>query len=505
VTARPRLILRPGPRGSLPAQVASADAALFHLVADKRTPGLDKVLPRLTTTANHGVLWWAVAAGLGASRGQRRRAAVRGLLALGIASGVANVPAKLSVRRARPPLDRVPLHRRLRSQPITTSFPSGHSASAAAFAVGVAMEAPVAGAAVGVLASAVAYSRIYVGVHYPGDVLAGVALGAGSALLTAKTWPRRPKGPARARPASSQAPALPAGEGLVIVVNSGAGKASRSDVAEAIQQMLPKAEIVQPTEDDDLAGVMADAAKRGQALGVAGGDGTVNAAAAAALANSIPLAVFPAGTLDHFARDAGLDSPQDAADAVEAGTAVAVDVGWIEGDPDQPEGAIFLNTLSLGSYPEIVEMRERLEEYLGKWPAVALAAVRVLRRGVPVELEVDGNVRKLWLLFAGNGGYRPSGFAPTYRPNLDDGLLDVRIVDAKSPLARTRLVLALMSGRLGRSSVYQQRYAHEIELQRTDGSDKLILARDGEIGDQPPKLCIRKHPRRLVVYRPNVD
>jgi diacylglycerol kinase family enzyme len=113
----------------------------------------------------------------------------------------------------------------------------------------------------------------------------------------------------------------------------------------------------------------------------------------------------------------------------------------------------------------------------------------------------------MWLLFAGNGGYRPSGFAPTYRPNLDDGLLDVRIVDAKAPFARTRLVLALASGRLGRSKVYQQTYAHDLQLRSTDADDpnvagKLTLARDGEVGDQPPKLLLRKYPRRLVIYRP---
>jgi diacylglycerol kinase family enzyme/membrane-associated phospholipid phosphatase len=487
---------------SLSDRLSSEDAALFHLVAEKRTPLLDALLPRLTRTANQGGLWWTVAAVLAATRGKRRRAAVRGLLALGIASGVANLPVKYAVRRTRPPLDRVPLTRQLHRQPITTSFPSGHSASAAAFAVGVAMEAPIAGAAVGVLASAVAYSRVYVGVHYPGDVLAGVALGAGCGLVTAKTWPRRPSGPARARPASALVPALPQGEGLVVVVNSGAGKASRSDVAAAIRELLPYAEIVQPGEDDDLVQVMGDAAKRGRALAVAGGDGTVNAAAAAALAADVPLAVFPAGTLNHFARDAGLESLGDAADAIERGQAAAVDVGWIEGDPDRPQGAIFLNTLSVGSYPEIVEMRERLDQYLGKWPAVALASVRVLRRGTPVELEVDGEFRRLWLLFAGNGGYRPSGFAPTYRPNLDDGLLDVRIVDAKSPFARTRLVLALLSGRLGRSKVYEQRYAHDLQLRGTDDSGKLTLARDGEVGDQPPELLLRKHPRRLVVYRP---
>ena len=82
------------------------------------------------------------------------------------------------------------------------------------FATGVALETPAIGAGVALVAAAVAYSRVYVGVHYPGDVLAGIALGVGSAALTTRTWPRRPAGPARATPASSDAPALPQGRGL---------------------------------------------------------------------------------------------------------------------------------------------------------------------------------------------------------------------------------------------------------------------------------------------------
>jgi undecaprenyl-diphosphatase len=479
-------------------------------VAAHHAPALDVVLPRLTRTANHGVLWWAVAAGLGATRGPRRRAAVRGLLALGIASGVANVPAKLSIRRPRPSLTDVPVARRLRRQPLTTSFPSGHSASAAAFAVGVAMEAPITGAAVGALAAAVAYSRVYVGVHYPGDVLAGVALGAGSALITARTWPRRPTSPARARSAPGKAPALPGGAGLVIVVNAGAGSAAGplggglgGGIVTRLRDLMPDAEIVEPGEDDDLLDVMRQAAARAEALGVAGGDGTVNCAAAAALEAQLPLAVFPAGTLDHFAREAGLESAADTADAVTAGQGCEVDVGWVQSDPEQPPGAIFLNTASLGSYPELVAARERLEDYLGKWPAMVLGAVRVLRRGKELELTVDGEHRRVWLLFVGNGGYRPSGFAPTYRPHLDDGLLDVRILDAQQPWSRTRLVLALLSGRLGRSKVYEQRYTTQLRVAKRGGEPALSLARDGEVGDQPGTLLLRTHPRRLVIYRPS--
>ncbi len=223
--------------------------------------------------------------------------------------------------------------------------------------------------------------------------------------------------------------------------------------------------------------------------------------ASAALAAGLPLAVFPAGTLDHFARDAGLSELGDAVAAVERGHAAAVDVAWVEGDPERPQGRIFLNTSSLGSYPELVAVRERLERRIGKWPAMVIGTARVLRRSEPLDLEIDGEHRRLWLLFAGNCAYRPAGFAPTYRPRLDDQLLDVRLLDAAQPFARIRLVLALLSGRLGQSRAYEERPIARLQMRSRDG-DRLDLARDGEIGTQPAELTRSKHPKRLVVYRP---
>ncbi|WP_037664717.1 phosphatase PAP2 family protein, partial [Streptomyces aurantiacus] len=100
----------------------------------------------------------------------------------------------------RPGLETVPLVRRLKRQPVTTSFPSGHSASAAAFAAGVALESPRLGAAVAPLAGAVALSRVYTGVHFPSDVLAGAALGAGAALAVRGLVPTRSQLPPPGRP-----------------------------------------------------------------------------------------------------------------------------------------------------------------------------------------------------------------------------------------------------------------------------------------------------------------
>ncbi len=160
------------------------DQELFERAARTRSPLLDSVLPALGRAADHSVLWMAVAAGLALAGGPRgRRAALTGLIAVAVTSAIANQPAKRSFGRRRPGLDAVPPGRRVRRVPTSTSFPSGHAASAAAFATAVATTAPAAAVPVGALMLGVAYSRVLTGVHYPADVVAGALLGAGVGLL----------------------------------------------------------------------------------------------------------------------------------------------------------------------------------------------------------------------------------------------------------------------------------------------------------------------------------
>jgi undecaprenyl-diphosphatase len=232
------------------------------------------------------------------------------------------------------------------------------------------------------------------------------------------------------------------------------------------------------------------------ALGVSGGDGTINTAAQVALDADKALMVVPTGTFNHLARDLGVASTADAIDAVKSGEAVAVDVATIG-------GRVFLNTASFGSYVELVDARERLEKRIGKWPAVVVALVRVLRHSDPIDVEIDGVPKKVWMAFIGNCRYHPSGFAPTWRERLDDGLLDVRYVSGDQPYARTRLIMAVMTGRLGRSKVYSQSTVKGLRLRSLEGP--LRLARDGESFDGPGDLVIEKLEKRLAVYAPHAN
>jgi undecaprenyl-diphosphatase len=167
------------------------------------------------------------------------------------------------------------------------------------------------------------------------------------------------------------------------------------------------------------------------------------------------------------------------------------------------DGLVFLNTASFGSYAELVDAREKLERKVGKWPAVLFALIRVLRESKPVEVEIDGRKLRVWLAFIGNCQYHPRGFAPTWRERLDDGQLDVRLIDGSNPWARLRLVISVITGRLGNSTVYKQYLTDELRVKSLQGP--LRLARDGETFQGSEEFVVQKHASSLAVYVPHDD
>ena len=205
-------------------RLGRVDRWAFDRVAAARLPGLEYVLPRLSRSADHGVLWFTIAGVLGlAGRPELRRAALRGAIGIAVASPAVNVVGKHAFRRKRPVVDLVPPIRIRWKPPTSHAFPSGHSASAAAFATGVALEAPAAVAApVAAAAAAVAFARVYTGAHYPGDVLAGVGIGALAAAGTRVVWPPRPPA-ARIAHGGEEVRVDADGRGVVAVVNTGSG------------------------------------------------------------------------------------------------------------------------------------------------------------------------------------------------------------------------------------------------------------------------------------------
>lgn len=159
------------------AGLRTADRRLARRAIAWGPPWVRQVAPAVEEAAEHTKLWWAAAAVMAATgRWRGRTAAAAGVTAMVTAQVLSNAVAKQLYRRRRPPQEWVP-PQELRDRPDTSSFPSGHTAAAFAFAGAVATVWPAAGAACGVSAVTVAAERIHSGAHYPADVAAGGVIG----------------------------------------------------------------------------------------------------------------------------------------------------------------------------------------------------------------------------------------------------------------------------------------------------------------------------------------
>ena len=486
-------------------RVSNFDRKLVRALYKLPGGGHDDFFRRLSAAANKGKLWFGIAGVMALVPGKTRRAALHGLLAQGVASAVTNGLFKTLLPRTRPLPEHLPVFRFVHPQPTSSSMPSGHSASAVAFALGAGMVRPALGAALAPVAAGVAYSRVHTGAHWPSDVLFGSAIGAGAVMVTRKWWPVRPPIPETSRSAV-RAAELPDGQGLCIAVNT-LGGSYADETVDALQKTFPKAYITEIAQDETVeAGIARVATQPGiAALGVWGGDGTVGAAAAAAVERSLPLLVLPGGTLNHFARDAGTPNLRAAVQAASNGEAAVADVGHVgveRGLADSPERLelMMLNTASIGLYPNLVRRREQLQPALGKPLAGIVAMFRTFAAGTPSTLVVNGVRHRLWILYIGRGRYYPRDHAPLVRPVLSDGILDLRMITADEPFARLRLLWAVLTGTVASSGITHLSETDRITVEPVNGT--MVLAVDGEVmpGVRSVDLTVRRGA--LTYYSP---
>lgn len=230
-----------------------------------------------------------------------------------------------------------------------------------------------------------------------------------------------------------------------------------------------------------------------------GGDGTLGAVAGVLAGSGVPFGVLPLGTLNHFAKDAGI--PLDLASAVETvcrGRATPVDVGRVNGH-------VFLNNSSLGLYPRAVRKRNALRHGLrhGKWPASVWAAAWVLRRFpfMDVRVHVKGEVleRRTPLVFVGNNSYELDGLRLGSRKRLDAGHLSVYIIDRTDRTGLLGLAARVLVGRLRQSGDFEMLCATHIEVKTR--KQRVTVATDGEVERlaAPLNYALDKLALRVIV------
>jgi diacylglycerol kinase family enzyme len=276
-----------------------------------------------------------------------------------------------------------------------------------------------------------------------------------------------------------------------VLVNPGSGPDPTEDFD--VVPHFPGHDVVE-CDPDELTGRIRRAVEDGLPfVAVAGGDGTIRAAAQILAGTDVPLLPIPAGTRNHFAREVGIETLEDAGRAATEGVPQKIDLGEVNGQR-------FVNNSSIGIYPRIVVTRETNERRWPKGVATVAAAWEQLRHGRRFRATVDGRTYRAWMVFVGNGRYGRGLLRLNSREALDDNVLDFRLARADSPLARARVVAALVSGGLDRSPLLVQRETRHIEIDLDRKSVDVAL--DGEVQTLKPPLRYVSLPGALTVLVP---
>ncbi len=250
------------------------------------------------------------------------------------------------------------------------------------------------------------------------------------------------------------------------------------------------------------ADVMAAMAERYDVLVAAGGDGTVSTVAAAAIAAGRTFGVIPSGTLNHFARDAGIPADLDEAIAVlAAGRTRMMDVGDVN-------GRIFLNNASIGAYPRMVWERKRARSFgLPKPLAMAFAVARTWAglRSLAVRLSVDGAVlvRRTPFIFVGNSEYEVVGTEVGNRPTMTDGTLSLYMAPHFGRADALLLPLRVLRKTLESHERFESMAASSISIETA--RRRVGVALDGEVRTLEPPLKFSVRPRTLRVLVPDTE
>ncbi len=291
---------------------------------------------------------------------------------------------------------------------------------------------------------------------------------------------------------------------ISIILNPNAGTAANKEAIDEAFGRYP--DVQHRLYNYEGSGDLETAAERALEEGAdiivaAGGDGTMNAVAGIAAHSGVPLGLLPMGTLNHLAKDLGV--PLDINNAVSViceGKTEKIDIGEVN-------GLYFVNNISLGFYPKAVRIRERLKNYITKWPALAVAVLTVLF-SLPyfrIRLEWQGGAKKIKapLVFIGNNAYELSSEHFGQRLALNRGSLWIAISKTRDVIENMKTVWAALRGSTAPSDKMETMELTEFTLRSRRHS--FHIGMDGELVKVNNPLKVKIHPAALQVRTPAIQ
>jgi diacylglycerol kinase family enzyme len=286
---------------------------------------------------------------------------------------------------------------------------------------------------------------------------------------------------------------------ISVLLNEQSGLIPRQDAGEEIQSLFAAAgapvRLERVRHGGDLAARARQAAGRGDVLVAAGGDGTVGAVAGVAVEANATFGVVPRGTLNHFARDAGIPLVlSKAVQTIVDGRVRDVDVGDLN-------GRVFVNNSSLGIYPRMVWERNAEQRHgRSKWTAFAFAMARTWRtyRMLVARLSIDRqlHVVRSPFIFVGNNEYLAEGFQLGARAAVDRGCLSIFVAPECGRFEILALPLRALANRLKADPKFERFLAEEVTIELS--RHRVSVALDGEVAIMTAPL--RFHVRRAALH-----
>ena len=297
---------------------------------------------------------------------------------------------------------------------------------------------------------------------------------------------------------------------ILVLINSAAGSVTGSEgIADRVQAAFVRhgadatMRVIAGPEIE--AAVQAFVAHKSEgALAVAGGDGTISAAAGVLAGTPVPFGILPLGTLNHFAKDLHLPLDLDgAAGVIAAGHTRQIDVAEVN-------GRVFVNNSSVGLYPFMVSRRNAYQRLrgVGKLLATLPALLQTLRGASWHRLEIAAAGQRLRVrtpcIFVGNNPYQIDLTAFGSRARLDTGELDIRVIRTQSRLGVLLLPFKIALGLVHAERDVQSFHCGDLEIV-SRRLRPLRVSLDGEVVGMATPLRYRSRPAALRVLCPPID